>query len=246
MTDTTSEHNDQETLASTGVTDTITFLIEEASSALSCGDSNIVLTYREDILRSLKILVDPHQHNNHRTLAIHIASVRNNIGNIRFALHEYETAYSFYETAYRMRKKVFGPINLNTSITAFNAGKCLHCLGRPDRALRYYNLFTKAIFSSTKLMTEETVLILQNIAWAFHQDHSLKHANTFYRAWMQLVVWLSMPTSKRLVIIFTRLKVIIYLQRMQPKEDTYQITIHNNLKITYYIGIPNRVTQARV
>jgi hypothetical protein len=30
-------------------------------------------------------------------------------------------------------------------------------------------------------MTEETVLILQNIAWAFHQDHSLKHANTFYR-----------------------------------------------------------------
>jgi hypothetical protein len=37
----------------------------------------------------------------------------------------------------------------------------------------------------------------------------LKHANTFYRAWMQLVVWLSMPTSKWLVIIFTRLKVII-------------------------------------
>jgi tetratricopeptide (TPR) repeat protein len=181
MKDTVSDHNDQETLASTGVTDTITVLIEEASSALSCGDSNIVQTYREDILRSLKILVDPHQHNNKRTLAIYIASVRNNIGNIRFALHEYETAYSFYETAYRMRKKVFGPINLNTSITAFNAGKCLHCLGRPDRALRYYNLFTKAIFSSTKLMTEETVLILQNIAWAFHQDHSLKHANTFYR-----------------------------------------------------------------
>ena len=96
MTDTISEHNDQETLASTGVTDTITVLIEEASSALSCGDSNIVLTYREEILRSLKILVDPHQHNNHRTLAIHIASVRNNIGNIRIALHEYETAYSFY------------------------------------------------------------------------------------------------------------------------------------------------------
>ena len=183
MKDTISEHNDQETLASTVVTDTITVLIEEASSALSCGDSNIVQTYREDILRSLKILVDPHQHNNKRTLAIYIASVRNNIGNIRFALHEYETAYSFYETAYRMRRKVFGPINLNTSITAFNAGKCLHCLGRPDRALCYYNLFTKEIFSSikAKLMTQETVLILQNIAWAFHQDHSLKHANTFYR-----------------------------------------------------------------
>jgi hypothetical protein len=82
-----------------------------------------------------------------------------------------------------MQRKVFGPINLNTSITAFNAGKCLHCLGRPDCALCYYNLFTKAIFSSikAKLMTQETVLILQNIACAFHQDHSLKHANTFYR-----------------------------------------------------------------
>jgi hypothetical protein len=55
-----------------------------------------------------------------------------------------------------------------------------------------------------------------------------------------------MPTSKRLVIIFTRLKVIIHLQRLQPKEDTYQITIYYNLEITYYIGIPNRVTQARV
>ena len=64
MKDTVSDHNDQETLASTGVTETITVLIEEASSALSCGDSNIVQTYREDILRSLKILVDPHQHNN--------------------------------------------------------------------------------------------------------------------------------------------------------------------------------------
>jgi hypothetical protein len=158
MKDTISEHNDQETLASKGVTDTVRVLIEEASSALSCGDSNIVQTYREDILQSLKILVDPHQHNNKRTLAIHIASVRNHIGNIRIALHEYETAYSFYETAYRMHRKVFGPINLNTSITAFNAGKCLHCLGRPDRALRYNNFFTKEICSSikAKLMTQET------------------------------------------------------------------------------------------
>ena len=64
MKDTISEHNDQETLASKGVTDTVRVLIEEASSALSYGDSNIVQTYREDILQSLKILVDPHQHNN--------------------------------------------------------------------------------------------------------------------------------------------------------------------------------------
>jgi hypothetical protein len=173
MKDTISEHNDQETLAYKGVTDTITVLIEEASSALSCGNSNIVQTYREDILRSLKIRVDPHQHNNNRTLAIHIASVRNHIGNIRIALHEYETAYSFYETAYRMQRKVFVPINFNTSITPYNAGKCLHCLGRPDRALCYYNLLTKAIFSSikAKLMTQETCMTEESFSMRTRSMH---------------------------------------------------------------------------
>ena len=142
----------------------------------------------------LSILLNPlHRENMHATSAqsahqevqIAIATVRNTIGDIKFAQKEFETAYSFFENAYQIRNNALGVAHPDTAVSALNAGKCLHCLHKPDQALPYYDIFIKALlsFSPTNnynILTEETVLHIQSIAWAFHQERSFNNSNKLY------------------------------------------------------------------
>jgi tetratricopeptide (TPR) repeat protein len=158
-------------------------LEEVYSAALSCCESE---KQRDDLIGSLNTLFDQlKEHGDLCAVAVGAAKVKSKIGDITFAQHKYETAHSFYEGAFQMRRSVFGDSNFDTIMAAFNAGKCLHCLGKSDRALPYYEIFTKAVFSSTRstsnLLTKETVLILNRIAWAFHQELSFQHATAFYK-----------------------------------------------------------------
>lgn len=182
------ECTENEIPMSSCISETIGALVEEASSVLSCSGGIDIQTFKEEIFRSLRVITDPMhlrcKEDFNRTLALHLASVRSNIGNIKFALNEYETAFTFYDAAFQMRRKVLGSTNLTTGVTAFHAGRCLHCVGKTELALRHYQVFVKAVFSSTKRrrdrVTQEMVLMLQSIAWAFLQENSCKHANTFY------------------------------------------------------------------
>jgi hypothetical protein len=111
------------------------------------------------------------------------ARVKSNIGKIKFEKNEFESAYSFYMDAFQILRNEYGEDNLDTSIAAYNTGKCLHSLGRPNDALHFYDLFTKCIFASKdlKLLTEENILNLQCIAWDFFQHRSFENAKTFYQ-----------------------------------------------------------------
>ena len=146
---------------------------------------------------SLSILLNPLQRERQREnmytmrtcspqqVDVAIATVRNTIGDIKFAQKEFETAYSFFENAYQIRKNALGVAHPDTVVSALNAGKCLHCLHKPDQALFYYDIFLKALlsFSPTNnynILTEETILHIQSIAWAFHQERSFENANKFY------------------------------------------------------------------
>ena len=122
------------------------------------------------------------------------ATEKSKIGDVRLSQNQYRTAYAFYKEAFEIRRIVLGSSHFDTIQAAFNAGKCLHCLGKPDHALRYYKIFTKALFKAillsttsprgrndSHLLTKETVLMTQSIAWAFHQERSFNHASMFYR-----------------------------------------------------------------
>jgi tetratricopeptide (TPR) repeat protein len=167
------------------VIDDISKLVEETSLALSNVENDAVRIHRDEIIQSMAIVLDPIRRDKKRVLARNIASIMYNIGNIWFAENEHETALSFYDRSYRMRKKIFGLKNLRTCMAAVNAGKCLHCLGRHCLALRYYNIFAKTVVSSKQFLTKETITVLRSLAWAFHQDHSFDHANRFY----ELALW---------------------------------------------------------
>ena len=155
----------------------VTYFAEYASSLNKQEWREHALQY---LTKSLSIQAD--LRNQNVDLDLDIATVKNNIGNVKFILNEYESAYSFYEDAYQTRRNALGDHHIDTCIAAFNAGKCLHCLGKHAAALNFYDIFVKSIFSSRslKLLTKETFLALQSIARFFHQGRSFQNAKKFY------------------------------------------------------------------
>ena len=113
------------------------------------------------------------------------ATMKHNIANIKLFQHECDEAGPLFEEAYQMRRRVLGDHHPDTINSVFHVGKSLHCLGKHDDALRYYKVFIMAIcpsstYASSKLLTKTTILMIQKIAWAFHQDRLFSHANSFY------------------------------------------------------------------
>jgi tetratricopeptide (TPR) repeat protein len=112
-----------------------------------------------------------------------IVTIKNNIGDIKFIQNDFENAFLLYDEVYKIRSISRDSNAKGTSIAAFNVRKCLHCLGRSGAARRYYEIFTKSLFSSPNLnlLTNKTILAIQSIAWAFHQEHNFQHARSFYQ-----------------------------------------------------------------
>ena len=158
----------------------IPVLVKEANSILSQCLHRHVQSHGEDLIKAISILTNLSQQDSLDSISTNIASAYNTFGNIKFAMNDFEAASSFYEKAFRMRRRVLGKKHLDTCITAFNLGKSLHSHRKPDRALLYYEIFANTIFTSPELVNKTTIMMLQKIAWAFHQDRSLKHAKKFY------------------------------------------------------------------
>lgn len=112
-----------------------------------------------------------------------IATINMNIGYIKFVLHDYENALTSFVHAYQVRRIDLGNAHIDTAIAAYNAGKCLQCLGHDSKAMNFYEIFTKIVFlpSNLKLLTEQTIFTFQGIAWAFHQNISFWNAEKFYK-----------------------------------------------------------------
>ncbi len=125
-------------------------------------------------LRSRKYMLD---------CVLEIAAVKNNIGDLIFKRKQYKRAFSFYVQAYQIRRNVLGDIHIDTCISSFYVGKCLHCLGKYSAAMSFYGVFVNSVFSSTNhsLLTKETFLALQSIALLFHKGGYFKFAKKFYK-----------------------------------------------------------------
>lgn len=117
-----------------------------------------------------------------------IATSRQNMGDLEFSRNEFGAALSLYHQVYEIRKGlILNGSELNACMSAFNVGKCLHCLGDHDAALQFYHEFIHSILTSSdlKLLTLETVLVIQKIGWAFYQDSLFRHGRYFY----ELALW---------------------------------------------------------
>jgi tetratricopeptide (TPR) repeat protein len=110
------------------------------------------------------------------------ARVMSQLGARKFEKDEYDCAYSHYMDAYQTLRNEYGDDNIDTSMAAFYTGKCLHCLGRQQAALHFYELFAKSVLENEDRLTEANILNLQSIAWAYYRCRSFRHANSFYQA----------------------------------------------------------------
>ena len=115
------------------------------------------------------------------------ATMKHNIANVKLFQQECDEACPLFEEAYQIRRRVLGDHHPDTINSAFHVGQSLHYLGKYEDALRYYKVFIMAISPSSstadvssKLLSKTTVLMIQKIAWAFHQDRLFSHANSFY------------------------------------------------------------------
>jgi hypothetical protein len=92
-----------------------------------------------------------------------IVTIKNNIGDIKFIQNDFENAFLLYDEVYKIRSISRDSNAKGTSIAAFNVRKCLHCLGRSGAARRYYEIFTKSLFSSPNL----NLLTNTRLFWLF-------------------------------------------------------------------------------
>ena len=117
-------------------------------------------------------------------------------GCVEYARGQFEAAHALFRDAYEMRNRCFGDAHPDTINSSFHAGKSLHCLGEPNHALKYYKICTRAIAAHVgvdedsnddrplivnhHLVNEDTIIMIQSIAWAFHRGKFHDHANAFY------------------------------------------------------------------
>lgn len=111
------------------------------------------------------------------------ADLKDALGEQKFLQNDYESAVHFFKEAFDIRKRTSGAANYKASLSAFNAGKCLHYLDKIEAALYFYNIFEHSILSSPKLslLTKESVIMLQTIAWALYQDKYFDASRHYYK-----------------------------------------------------------------
>ena len=120
-----------------------------------------------------------------------ILKIINYVGDIKCSQRDFESAYSLYDHVYQIRRNFLNEHQHHDTIMAlFNAGKCLHCLGKVNTAHRYHDLFRRLILSSPHpdILTKDTILALQSIAWMYHQQRSLAHSKTFYELALRFAI----------------------------------------------------------
>lgn len=104
-----------------------------------------------------------------------------NVADIKCYRNEYQSAYSIYDVECSIKRDHFGPEHHETILALFNAGKCLHCVGKVNTACRYYDLIRGAVLTmKPETLTKDIVLALQSIAWMFHKQGSYSKAKAFY------------------------------------------------------------------
>ncbi len=155
----------------------------------------------DDLIGSITILLNALEEEDTNNITICKANLNFKIGDAMFAFHDYESAYSFYRDAFDGRRNALGDANLDTIRAAYNTGKSLHCLGKSETALRFYSFFVQTMFSSptntSNLLIEETVMMINSIAWAFHQELSFNHATAFYKLTLRSVKQLHGENHKK-------------------------------------------------
>ena len=168
----------------------IVLVAERVSRALTVCDCDDEDATQKDLRKKLcqrqEILFDQLNGNNMFAISINYAKCVGIIGDILFLKNDFTSALSSHEEAYQVFRTNCGDYNIDTIRAAFSAGKCLHALGNHHGALKFYSIFTNSVLldsssgTGNQNLTEETILMMHKIAWAFHQERAHQHARRFY------------------------------------------------------------------
>jgi tetratricopeptide (TPR) repeat protein len=102
------------------------------------------------------------------------ATVYNNLGRVYYLTGDYQQALSYFESALKIRRKIYNTSSIDLAVTICNLGQTYHQLEQLDEAMEFFNEFLSIAHGSMNDKSESSSSSVQNdSSFVTHRDLSI-------------------------------------------------------------------------